>query len=102
MVAMNEHVDWCCPGFKDSYLSGKQRGHNVLCTKSDADFWSYMHFRPIDRRVLDWLDSQPGAPPFSTLMEVGIRFCPWCGVNLEKWYRNQLETMPILDEPIST
>ena len=43
---------------------------------------------------------EPGAPhptgyphPISIVSELGLQFCPWCGVNLKKWYKGFEHTL---------
>lgn len=31
--------------------------------------------------------------PISTVVEVGLQYCPWCGCNLEKWYGEYVDKL---------
>lgn len=38
--------------------------------------------------------------PISLVAQVMIGFCPWCGKRLERYYRKQVERLPVLAMPI--
>jgi hypothetical protein len=77
-------VRWCCQGFNTNFLNAGNQGVGVFAAVFPGETRaSYvMQFRALD----------PDAPPpedvesIWTVFQVGLRFCPWCGRNLRKWY----------------
>jgi len=76
---------WCCEVFQGWFGEAGKRGLGIfVATQGDSDPTFILQYRALD----------PGAPPphtdfpLSTVSEVGILFCPWCGANLWKSYRD--------------
>jgi hypothetical protein len=80
---------WCCPGFKGSYESAGHRGFSVLIEKDD--YFGTMFFsqaRAVDQSDRDRLSAHLTQTdfPVSAVIQTGMIFCPWCGVNLKRFY----------------
>lgn len=78
-------MKWCCIGFKSGYDSSGQRGSAILVGRNyfgNPEFT--LQFRAVDaEKEFPVIQSEM---PISTVVDVKIVFCPWCGINLEKWY----------------
>lgn len=105
---MKSGVDfqWCCEPFKNAFTRGPNRGFNAGVTESDdvALFW-----RPIEPGDEHLVRETKLPYTMSLVAECVILFCPWCGRNLRKAYRRQLEKMRELSkgsglvlQPVST
>ena len=77
-------MKWCCSAFQNRYEMAGERSIAVLV---DANSQNESEFL-IQARALDHGDEPEinTAVPMSLIIETGIEFCPWCGVNLRKWY----------------
>jgi len=84
----NSSHKWCCVGFQGSYEQAGHRGFSVLIEK-DADLGTRfsIQFRAVEKsdqeRLLALLHAEF---PVSVATETGMLFCPWCGVNLKRFY----------------
>ena len=77
-------MNWCCMGFEGHCLAAGGRGFSVLVSTRDGPAPSFI----LQHRALDpGAEVPPSTSPLSFVSDVKIRFCPWCGVNLSKWYR---------------
>jgi len=43
--------------------------------------------------------TSPVVAPVSLQTEIGIQFCPWCGVRLAEWYRKSLRELEVSEIP---
>jgi hypothetical protein len=68
--------NWCCAEFKSSasYADGKT-GFRMAMVWGKKTFSCYFEYRWQDKKPLDFSDSA-----------VEIKFCPWCGTNLNERY----------------
>jgi hypothetical protein len=86
MVAnLLERKTWCCPGFRSAYEDAGGRGLGVLIIgdESDDEPRFVFQFRAVRAgSTILWEDPEP----ISLVSEAMIRFCPWCGRELAKWY----------------
>jgi hypothetical protein len=77
-------MEWCCQVFRGWLGHAGHRGLGVfVSTEKD----------PSPSFILQFRAQQPGEPiphtqnPLSSVLDVNIHFCPWCGTNLDKFYR---------------
>jgi hypothetical protein len=77
-------------GFEAHAISAGSRGAAVfVSTRDDPEPVFILQYRALD----------PGIPvprtdsPLSSVTDVQIQFCPWCGVNLKTWYRNAVREL---------
>jgi hypothetical protein len=91
-------VDWCCASFRNRYSLGGKRGVAVVYGVSDGELQFFLQFRAVKAGV----ERLSGASevPLSLLEQVLIDFCPWCSKRLERYYRKQVDKLPILSRPI--
>jgi len=76
---------WCCRTFQGWFEEAGKRGLGVfVATQDDSGPKFILQYRALD----------PGVPaphtqfPLSSVSDVCIQFCPWCGANLHETYRN--------------
>jgi hypothetical protein len=77
-------MKWCCKVFEGWFQQAGQRGLGVFGTSEGPETAFILQFRALD----------PGAPLqhstslLSSVSDVHIHFCPWCGADLKKTYRD--------------
>jgi hypothetical protein len=77
-------MKWCCKVFEGWFQEAGKRGLGVFGTSEGSELAFILQFRALD----------PGAPvprstsPLSSVSDVHIHFCPWCGADLKKMYRD--------------
>ncbi len=77
-------MKWCCEVFQGWFEEAGKRGLGVfVATEGDSDPAFILQYRALDRDA----PVPYTAFPLSSVSEVHIRFCPWCGANLRKSYR---------------
>jgi hypothetical protein len=83
-------MKWCCKVFQGWFEEAGKRGLGVfVSTRDDSEPAFILQFRALD----------PSVPvphtefPLSAASDVHIHFCPWCGANLKKWYRDNLREL---------
>jgi hypothetical protein len=81
---------WCCKVFQGWFEASGNRGLGVfVSTQGDSE----------PAFILQHRASDPGVPPprtdsaLSLISDVHIHFCPWCGANLRKFYRDSLRDL---------
>jgi hypothetical protein len=98
--------EWCCVGFKSGYEQAGHRGFAILIEK-DADFGSRFSIQSRSAETSDQPELQrilqPVTFPVSIVTETGMQFCPWCGVNLKRFYGKRVAELdrPGLSIPLS-
>jgi hypothetical protein len=83
----SEAMKWCCAQFKWHFEEAGRRGFGVFAASAEAPAMFVFQHRSIDR------DKEPPTDynaPLSLVADVGILFCPWCGVRLLDFYRDRL------------
>ena len=84
-------MKWCCPGFEDFYTNAGQRGAAVLVgynSIGESEFT--MQYRAVDEGNEQSINSESLISP---VVDVGMRYCPWCGQNLDKWYGKHVDQL---------
>ena len=77
-------MKWCCAGFESAYRAGGERSIAVIV---DEDAGGTAEFF-LQARAFD-IGTEPDLKvnvPMSVALQTGLRFCPWCGMRLQKWY----------------
>jgi hypothetical protein len=86
-------MKWCCKVFQGWFEEAGKRGLGVFVSTPDHSEPAFI----LQYRALD-----PGVPvpqtdfPLSSVSDVHIHFCPSCGANLKKLYRDSFRE---LDRP---
>jgi hypothetical protein len=83
-------TQWCCVAFKSRFEAGGERDFAVV-----VDRFLEGHAFILQHRALEPDDPGPQnhPRPISTVSEVHIHFCPWCGRSLQEFYRARLAEM---------
>jgi hypothetical protein len=90
---MLETIRWCCAGMQALHENFGLRGFGGLFRRDLGINRFLLQFRALDDgQLLGGLP--PSDVPVSLAGETGMWFCPWCGSELEKFYRDQLEMFP--------
>src|SRR5436190_16797840 len=85
-------TEWCCLGFCANFHAAGRRGAAVIVARdSTCRPMFVLQFRSVDPEVESQLPCNP--IPITLCMDVGLRFCPWCGANLEETYRARVDAM---------
>jgi hypothetical protein len=74
-------VNWCCLGFKGNYEDAGARGVAVIVDVVDGNPKFALQFRAVDIHKEELIQS---SVPVSLTCNIGMRFCPWCGVDLHQ------------------
>ena len=84
-------MKWCCYAFEGNFGNGNQRGVVVKVIKENDGEVSFIHhFRSVEKGKEKNVKSEV---PISYTIEPRILFCPWCGRNLAKHYKKQIEEL---------
>lgn len=82
---------WCCAQFQGWHAESGQRGLGVFARKMpEGDSAFVLQHRAAEPNVRVITDP---VAPFSIVAEIGIQYCPWCGVRLLEWYRQDLRML---------
>lgn len=91
---------WCCAQFQGLHSEAGMRGMGVFARRSvDGAAYFVLQNRATEPNVS--VSTTPLAP-ISLVSEIGIQFCPWCGVRLLEHYRDEIASLerPDLAVPI--
>ena len=98
-VEQSERARFCCAGFEEFHRSAGNRGFGIFTAKfDDGEFRFVLQHRALDHGA--------SAPPFtesplSLVSELPLRYCPWCGLDLQEFYKGNLEQMERSDLKLS-
>ncbi len=83
-------TQWCCIAFKSAFESAGERDFAVV-----VDRFLEGHAFILQHRALEPDDAGPQnhPRPISTISQVHIHFCPWCGQSLAKFYEHRVQEM---------
>jgi hypothetical protein len=82
-------MKWCCKVFEGWFQNAGKRGLGVFATNGNSEIAFILQFRALDPEVPSPLSTSP----FSSVSDVHIHFCPWCGANLRKTYGDTLREL---------
>jgi hypothetical protein len=83
-------MKWCCGVFEGWFQQAGKRGLGVFLSTNEG-------FAPAF--ILQYRAMEPEIPvpftksPLSSVLDVHIHFCPWCGADLSKTYRNSFREL---------
>jgi hypothetical protein len=84
-------MKWCCLPFRDHFGEAGNRGFAVFAVRADDGQWDFV----FQHRAADVGCSPPEgySSPLAFVSDVLFRYCPWCGVELAQYYRNNADEM---------
>lgn len=85
---MTTFKKWCCVAFENHYDEAGERSIAVLVDRDEGGAPEFL----LQSRAFSIQNAPPllNIPaPMSRVIEDVITFCPWCGVDLAKWYGKQ-------------
>lgn len=85
-------IDWCCVFFKSSYDAAGDRSIAVLVDRHADDTPEFI----LQSRAFMKGEEPPDMHtrvPMSLVTEAQVRFCPWCGRNLARWYKRDVDRL---------
>jgi hypothetical protein len=78
-------MNFCCYGFEDKFGNAGKRGFATFSIRWDDGAVGFV----MQHRAMDIGAKTPFTEsPLSLISEVLLRFCPWCGQDLDKYYGN--------------
>lgn len=84
-------MKWCCYPFEGWYGQAGQRGASILIGRDSTGTPAFtLQYRAIEQGDEKLITSQK---PVSTVVEVGLQYCPWCGRDLERWYEKHVDEL---------
>lgn len=82
---------WCCETLKGWFDEAGNRGLAVVVERStDGSGVFLLQYRSVE---MDDAGPRDHPRPLTLAGETGIRFCPWCGVELPVFYSKELDAM---------
>jgi hypothetical protein len=78
-----------------------QRGFGALVRRGDGAASFLLQCRVVDKGEESRLKG-PDDLPMLLVSEMALRFCPWCGVDLQKYYKKQIDLFPLRESVLST
>ena len=93
-------MKWCCEGFKTFFSFAGERGFTVFAKRSDLMVLQCRAVNKGEERL--FAEAIKKAPvPISIVQELPIRYCPWCGREISRYYKNSIESITRNDMGIS-
>ena len=92
-------IKWCCLGFEGNYYEAGQRSIGILVgVDSEGRPEFTLQYRAVGKGIEQSVIAKTAnvEAPISWVVDVRMRYCPWCGCDLEKWYG---EVAPALFRP---
>lgn len=84
-------MKWCCPGFEGFYGNAGKAGPAILVGRDSTGRPEFtLQFRAVEQGMNITLSAEG---PISSMVDVGMQYCLWCGRNLEKWYGNKVDAL---------
>jgi len=78
-------MKWCCKVFQGWFETAGTRGIGVFASTLENGEPAFI----LQYRALDPESPVPNTNyPLSSVSDVHIQFCPWCGVRLKEFYRD--------------
>jgi hypothetical protein len=97
-------AEWCCAGFQGNYELAGERGVAVLTGKDQLGTYFLIQWRAVAKKDAPDLRLALAncSVPVSTISQVGLSYCPWCGVNLQQFYGDRVDALNRPDLLISS
>jgi hypothetical protein len=86
----HKEVKWCCAGFKAHYEAAGEQSFAILVDRRDDGKAQFvLQFRALSEgTTLPESDVR-----ICLLADTRIRFCPWCGRKLARWYEKHVDVL---------
>lgn len=99
MKGLKAMVNWCCMGFESHYDQAGQRGTGILIGRDSVGAPEFtLQYRAVDKGNELVIDSEK---PVSLIVDIGMRYCPWCGCDLKHCYGDVIDELYRPDLKIS-
>ncbi len=83
-------MNWCCLAFKGNFQAAGERGFAVFAFTENGIGPNFA----LQHRSLEPGESlRTTETPVSLVSDAIIKFCPWCGADLRKQYRDSWEAL---------
>jgi hypothetical protein len=82
-------MKFCCNGIEGLHGNAGLREFGVFTARYPDGFIFVLQHRALDPDALPPFSESP----MSTVSELLLNYCPWCGVNLKEFYRDQLKEL---------
>ena len=80
-------VKWCCQAFKERWAEAGCRGFGIVIgLNPEGTPFFFLQFRITDIASAASVRFPESPVPISSVGEMGLRYCPWCGAVLAKQY----------------
>lgn len=86
MFAKRKDDAWCCSLFKDATQRTDQRGLSIGIARDSIGYGFLLRFRAILQEDMQRFLDLKLAIPVCGLVSQGIKFCPFCGSELQRFY----------------
>ncbi len=84
-------MNWCCIPFKTWYEAAGERGTAILVGRNSGGKPEFIiQHRAVDKEIASL---PPTEYPVTTISELCISYCPWCGRQLDKWYGKNVDEL---------
>lgn len=93
-------MDWCCVGMESHIKNPCDIGFTIIIYQDDQ----FLVRSVIQSRSINIDDFKKNIfdVHISAINEIEINYCPWCGVQIEKWYKNHISEISRKDLLISS
>jgi hypothetical protein len=90
MNATLNDVKWCCDSFRSQARNAGSRGFGIFVDNTAEPIIFVLQHRSMEPGA-----AKPDYPhgPLALVSDLGILHCPWCGKDLNKWYRKSLTSL---------
>jgi len=79
-------MKFCCAGIEGLYENAGLREFAVFAARYPDGFVFVLQHRALDPDVLPPFTESP----MSIVSELLLKYCPWCGINLNQFYQDRL------------
>jgi hypothetical protein len=86
----------CCQPFENLLGNAGSAGFSVVATERGSRRFFCLQGRAVDESMMRRLGIEGSRAHLILMTEIGIRFCPFCGVSLEKWIQGAPEVFETL------
>ncbi len=88
-------MKWCCAGFEQLFGEQDKRGFALVVDRDyGGELGISFQYRAVDQdmHIPDTFDI-----PIGVIGRMRIAHCPSCGRNLRKWYKKNIDALPVAE-----